>query len=132
MNDIQVKYDDIKLKISAFEKFKNELTAEKNKLERENFTNLFVGKFWKYNRNYEVIYSYCKDSGVHAGMGIFDFIKITDKEIVTFKKDFCEYTYTFCEVEITEREYDEALDKFKNIFSKFVRIERKTLIEKIS
>jgi len=128
--DVQTKYNDVVLKISTFEKFKNELSTEKLQLERENFNELFVGKFWKCDRSYEVTYSYCKGSGAYAGMGIFDFFKITDKELVTFKKDFEEYIYSMCGVEITEKEYDEALEKFKNSFSKFVRIERKTLIEK--
>jgi len=128
--DVQTKYNDIVLKISAFEKFRSELNTEKLLLERENFNKLFVGKFWKYDRSYEVVYSYCKGSGAYAGMGTFDFFKITAAEMVTFKKDFEEYIYSFCGTEITGQEYNEALEKFKNTFFEFMRVERKTLIEK--
>ena len=63
-------------------------------------------------------------------MGTFDFFKITAAEMVTFKKDFEEYIYSFCGTEITGQEYNEALEKFKNTFFEFMRVERKTLIEK--
>ena len=133
MNTIKQKFNSVINRIAENETIRTELFREKHALERAHFDEIYVGKFWLKESNDDLIYSYCKGSVNEQLMilGVFDYFKISAEGLTYFVKDYEEYSmFLLCEKEITPEEYSEALERFKNKFFEFIRIERKVLVEK--
>lgn len=136
MNTIQQKFNSVINRISENETIRTELFREKYALERAHFDEIYVGKFWLKESNDDLIYSYWKgciiDDPLINNSGIFDCFTFNgDGNKTSFNKDYLTHSMLpFCKEEITEKEYSEALERFKNKFFEFIRIERKVLIEK--
>lgn len=134
MDTVKLKFKSVISRIAENETIRTELFREKFQLERAHFEEIYVGKFWLKESNDDLIYSYCKGCVNEQLMisGIFDYFKISAVGITYFVKDYKEWSmFLLCEKEITPEEYNEALERFKNKFFEFVRVERKVLIEKI-
>ncbi len=128
------KYNLLLKKIKEIDDQRKKLYLEKHTIEKENLAELYVGKFWK---TYDNTFSYCKEDAHDewGGRAVFDYFKIAvnDEGLeyeTIFKKDVVDSPSTFCKTEITEKEFNEALEIFKNRFFAFIRNERKVLVEK--
>lgn len=134
---VQQKIDDLKTKITKVEAERSALNLEKYYLEKDNFEEIYVGKFWKKDNINSIIYSHCKGftEEPFGNYGIFDYFTLSNENstnYTNFTKDFQERSlFMFCEKEITTKEFEEAMEHFKNRFFEFIRITREVLIEKI-
>lgn len=133
MSDFKKRLASLDKKISKIETARTELSRERYRLTQDNFAEIYVGKFWKYDDGSMVTFSYCHsvNHSDFANWGVMDCFTIVNNTLVTFDKNFEQHSMNiYCKEEISREEYDEALERFKNLFFAFIRIERKVLIEK--